>query len=994
MPHNLMPTVEEVDFHFGGFAQLMPFRVQRVLLVSSLYESFILEEDGLLNELIVGEYLSMNLSYAPRVVRVSGAEEALEYLAGNEVDLVITMMRLGHLNVRDFAGRVKALRPGLAVVVLATEPHDLVQFHEQNDAVQAMGIDRVFLWNGDAAIFLAIIKLIEDQANVEEDIRVGNVRVIILVENSIRFYSTYLPLIYAELMKLTQSLMADGINHVQRILRMRARPKILLAETFEQAWEQFSRYHDNVLGVISDVRFPHAGRLDAEAGLELVQRIKSYAADIPVVLQSADEHQAEVAARLGAGFVNKRSRTLLRDLRHFITGSMGFGDFVFMLPNGMEVGRAADLRAFEELLAKIPEESLAYHAQHNHISNWLMARTEFELASLIRPKKISDFPTLAAVRQYVLETLAEFREQTHTGIIADFSPRTFDRASSFTRLGGGSIGGKARGLAFVNALLRHHDLRDAFPGVRLTVPSCTVISTDIFESFMEKNRLYEVISGDPDDAIVAQAFLEARIPRTAHRKLAVLAEKLDYPLAVRSSSLLEDGQNRPFAGIYVTHMVPNNHPDPKVRLEQLCAAIKLVYASTFYRSARRYLEAAGRRSEEEGMGVIVQEVVGSRHGSRFYPTFSGVARSYNYYPAVGMQHDEGLACVALGLGKMVVEGGQYFMFSPVRPQILPQFSIVKDILQNSQRRFYALDLSQSERYPGPHGDAHLLELDLATAEQDGTLEEIGSVYSPDNDAIYDGVTRPGVRLVSFAHVLKYERFPLAAILRKLLELGSRGMASPVEIEFAADLSKQPMEFGFLQIRPIHADREFEDVSLAEVQPEQTLCYSPVALGNGRLNQMHDLIYVCPQRFDSSYTREIAAEIGQWNERLRQAGRQCILIGPGRWGTADRWLGIPVTWDQISTARAIVETALPEFVVAPSQGTHFFQNLTSLRIGYLTVNPALEQGCVDWAWLAEQPAISESRFLRHLRFEQPLVVKIDGRCRCGAILKPTEAIRAG
>ncbi len=975
---------DDPDLHFCGFHNLMPHRVQSVLLVSSLYESFILEEEGLLTELITSEYVDMNLSHAPRVSRVSTATEALEFIQNQAVDMVITMTRLGQWNLPDFAQAVKEIRPNLPVVVLAGENRELRQHPELSECDS---IDRIFAWNGDAKILIAIIKFVEDQLNVEHDTRAGDVRVIILIENSVRFYSAYLPLIYGELVKLTQSLMVEGINTMHRLLRMRARPKILLAGTFEEACELYAKFSANLSGVISDVRFPKDGKLDDQAGLEFIRLIREESPLLPILLQSSDSRHAEAARELHAFFLNKNSRSLLQDLRTFILGYLGFGDFVFMMPDGSEVGRAHDLASFEKAIANVPSESLVFHAQYNHLSNWLMARTEFGLASRIRPRKVTDFATPDELRAYLLETLAEFRERDQSGIIADFSPARLGIPTAFTRIGGGSIGGKARGLAFINALIRRYELRRRFDGVRIAVPTSAAVGTDVYDEFLESNRLSELVTHDVDDEEITGAFRAAELPLAIRRDLTAYLRQVRYPLAVRSSSLLEDSQGRPFAGVYITHMLPNNHGALEVRLDQLCAAVKLVYASTFFRSARRYLEAAGRRPEEEKMGVIVQEVVGSEHGGRFYPTFSGVARSYNYYPTEEMAPEDGVASVALGLGKMVVEGGQGLMFSPALPHVLPQFSATKDILSNSQRQFYALDVGHPEVYPTADGSANLDLLGLDVAEADGTLAPIGSVYSPENDIVYDGVFRSGPRLVTFAHVLKSDLFPLAEILRLLLEIGREGMACPIEIEFAVDMATQPMEFGFLQVRPSVSGEGSGEVDMQETDPDHALCFSPRALGDGQMRGIRDIIYVKPDGFDVSQTLEIVAELARVNDELLHRGRHCVLIGPGRWGSADRWLGIPVTWEQISSAQVIVETSLEDFVVTPSQGTHFFQNLTSFGIGYLTVHPSLHEGFIDWDWLASQAAVEETRFLRHVRLPEPLDVRLNGRTRQGVILKP-------
>jgi hypothetical protein len=982
-PPNQQP-LEELGSDFTGFHKLFPYRVQDVLLVCSLYESFILEEDGLVADLILSEYQELNLSHAPRVSHVSTGGQALKLIREGSFDLVLTMTRLGDMEVPAFAEAVKKIRPQLTVIVLTDEPREVAAYA---DLEKRGAVDRIFMWYGDAKILLAIIKHVEDRLNAEHDTRVGNVRVIILIENSMRFYSSYLPLIYTELMKQTQALMAEGINPVHKLLRMRARPKILLAENFEQAWEFYTKFHSYVLGVLSDVRFSRNGVLDPEAGLEFARRVKAESPHMPVLLQSSDLAHERAAAELGAYFLHKKSPRLLQELRSFILNNFGFGDFVFRMPDGREVARAADFRDLIEKLRQVPDESILFHAGSDHFSNWLMARTEFDLAAKIRPRKVSEFAGAAGIRKYLIDTLSEFQERSQSGVIADFSRGRFSRTVPFTRIGGGSIGGKARGLAFINALLKRYDVRRRWPGVRVAVPNATAIGTEVFDSFLEENHLGEIVVQDKDDDEVARAFLGSNLPQVVRNDLATFLDRVRCPLAVRSSSLLEDSHGQPFAGIYLTYMIPNNQAEPSLRLEQLCNAVKLVYASTFFRAAKLYQEVTGHHAEEEKMGVVLQEIVGAEYGDRFYPTFSGVARSYNFYPLGRLQPEDGVACVALGLGKMVVEGGEMLMFSPKHPHVLPQFTTTDDALANSQRRFYALDL----RHPGPYrsadADQNLVSCDLEVAEADGTLAPIGSVYSAEDDAIFDGIIRPGPRLVTFAHVLKSGLFPLADILTFLLEVGRQAMACPIEIEFAVNMKAEPMQFGVLQIRPTVSDEAFERVALEDVDHDQLVCYSPRTMGNGYIRSLRDVVFVKPDSFDSAYTRLIATELSHVNETLRRAGRPCILIGPGRWGSADPWLGIPVTWEQISSVQVLVESSLQNFVVTPSQGSHFFQNLTSFRVGYLTVNPTAGGGFVNWGWLARQPAVTETQFLKHIVLEHPLEVRLDGRSRRGMIFKP-------
>jgi CheY-like chemotaxis protein len=978
-----------VGRHFAGFQHLMSRRVQKILLVSSLYDSYILEEDGRLSDLLSCEYLELNLSQPPVMDRVSSAGHALKRIASQKYDLVITASRLGDMDPASFSREVKALDPHLTIMLLAYHLRELTRMQDRRSLGNFSGI---FLWTGDVRILLAMIKLAEDRMNVDNDTGRGEVRVILLVEDSVRFYSSFLPLIYTEVMKQTQSLMEEGVNMSHKLLRMRARPKILLANTFEEGVELFSRYRNYLLGVISDARFPLGGVKEEAAGLTFLRLIKQADPGLACVLQTSNLELADQAHRLGVSFINKGSPHLLFELRRFLLSHLGFGDFVFRTPDGHEVGRAADLRSMVDALRIISEESLQYHASRNHFSHWLRARTEFTLASMIRPVGISEFETIDELRNYLISTFSEHRELIQRGVIAEFSRLNFDESFTCVRIGGGSLGGKARGLAFINALLAEYEVRRKFEGVRVEVPPMAVIGTDIFDEFMARNRLYGIALGSVKDEEIATAFLHAAMPPGISDDLRVFLEHVDYPLAVRSSSLLEDSQYQPFAGIYSTYMISNNHQDLEVRLDQLCAAIKLVYASTYFKSAKAYLRVTGSRTEEEKMAVVLQKVVGQCFGQRAYPSFAGVAHSHNFYPVTGMLAEDGVALVALGLGKMVVEGGNCLRFSPDQPRILPQFCSTDDVLENSQRDFFALDMGHPGRMPGLDPDTGILRLELDAARQDGPLAHVGSVYSPENDSISDGVHRPGVPLVTFAHVLKTGIFPLPEILSYLLRLGMKGMGCHVELEFAVDMDTPPGEprhFGFLQIRPMASARENDALDLEQLPKEQLVCSTSTALGTGIYEDVEDIVYVRPDTFDAAQTVAIAAEVGLINFQLKDQGRSYLLIGPGRWGTADPWLGIPVDWDQISEARVIVEAELKNFRVKPSQGTHFFQNLTALQIGYLTIRRRQPHHFIDWAWLDSLPAAAESRFLRHVRLDSALVIRIDGRTAQGAVFKPGE-----
>jgi DNA-binding NarL/FixJ family response regulator len=978
-------TRREYDPDYAAFHDLMAFRVREVLLVSSLYDSYILEEDGLLSESLDAEYHQLSLSYAPHITQVSTAEAARRAIDLRPFDLVITRTRLGEMDPIRFAREVKQAHPDLPVVLLADNPPEANRVKEQNEAGH---IDQVFVWRGDVAVFLAIIKYIEDRRNVDWDTRAAGVRVILLVENSVRFYSSYLPMLYREVMEQTRALMADGVNARQRLRRMKGRPKVLLAETFEQGWEIYDRHRRHLLGVISDARFKRAGHTDPRAGIEFVRRVKEQDPDMPALIQSSDQALAETARAIAAAFVYKHSPTLLEELRRFMRTSLGFGDFVFGLPDGTEVARVRDLAEMARTLRTVPAESLVFHASRNHFSNWCMARTEFQLAARMRPVRVSEFPDGEGLRAYLLGAFEQLRTDTRRGVVVDFSRADLEELGGFARIGAGSMGGKGRGLGFINGFLTRQP--EQTEGVRVVVPPAIVLGTEVFDHFLSENDLRAFALSDVSDEEIDAAFLRAQLPPTVLGDLAALADRVRHPLAVRSSSLLEDSHDQPFAGVYRTCMVPNSSLSAEGRLRDLCAAIKLVYASTFSQNAKAYLQRTPYRSEEEKMAVVIQKLVGRAHGTRFYPDFAGVARSYNYYPVMNLKAEDGIAVVALGFGKTVVEGGRSIRFSPGAPEVLPQFSSTKEILCNAQVEFYALDLRGHTAFATAGADDTMVKFDLDAAEEDGTLSAIGAVWSEDNDAIYDGISRPGVRLVTFGPMLKHRTFPLPEILGRLLRLGSEAMSCPVEIEFAVNLEgpEGTPEFALLQIRPMVVEFGTEnlDEAMQTIGREQILCLSQQALGHGRVRDIRDIVVVRPDTFDRGETRAIAVEVGRINARLRDEQRPYLLVGPGRWGTSDRWLGIPVEWRQINGASAIVETDLDEVPVQPSEGTHFFQNLTSFGMGYFTIHRAEGGGWIDRAWLDAQPAAEVTTYLRHIRLESPLDLRIDGKSRTGVVLK--------
>ncbi len=979
----------DINAQFQSFQNLMRYRIRDLLVVSSLYDLYVFEEDGRLYELIRDEYKGLNLSHSPEITRVSTGKEALE-LAKNEkrYDLIIMTQHIEDMHPTKLARLIREKGHTIPIVLLAYDNRELSQLESYWDMTV---FDRVFIWTGDFRLIIAIIKYFEDRMNVEHDSKTVGVQSIILIEDSVRFYSAYLPLLYTEVLIQAQRLIIEGINLSDRYLRMRARPKVLLCTSYEEAWYYFKKYKELILGVISDIDFWHKGQHDPKAGLKFARAVKKRYSDIPILLQSNRAENEPLAYKVGASFLLKNSPTLLHELRKFTISRFGFGDFVFTTADGKEVGRAGDLPSFEKMLKTVPDECIQYHAEHNHFSNWLKARTEFALADKLRPRKVSDYQSIQELRDDLVSSLRAYRKARQRGKITDFNKDSFNPQNDLARIGGGSLGGKARGLSFVNTLINNYNIYNSFEGILIRIPPGIIIGTDVFDTFIDENDLRNFALNTNDDAQITQRFLDAeKFPDDIRRQLREFLEIVKEPLAVRSSSLLEDSQYHPFAGVYETYMIPNHQADLDLRLEQLLNAIKRVYASTFYHGTKDYIRVTSYRLEEEKMAVIVQKLVGQRHNNRFYPTFSGVAKSYNFYPIPPQTSEDGIASVALGLGKTVVDGGNTVKFSPKYPNHLIQFSSPQKALRNAQHKFYALDLEASPDKSCVTHDICVKLYSLKASEKDNTLFYVGSTYSHENDTIYDGISRPGARIVTFAPVLKHKIFPLSQILELLLDLGKWGMGTPVEIEFAVNLSVPagtPKEFGFLQMRPLVLKREEEVLHIKVSNKNHLICQSPQVLGHGIIKDIQDIVYVDIQTFERSKSHEVAREVGQLNAKLQSARKPYLLIGVGRWGSLDPWLGIPVKWDQISGAQAIVETSFKDFMVEPSQGSHFFQNLTSFMIGYFTVNSFKERGFIDWDWLRAQPEEETLQYVKHIHLNKPILIKMNGRNNQGIILKP-------
>ncbi len=981
-------TLFDAEEAFEGFDRLMPFRVQDILLVSNLYDSFILREDGRLNELLIGESREMNLQQIPGITHVSNCAQALELARSQpRFNLIVTNLAVGEMNAAQLAREVRKLGRDVPVVVLAYDYREVKNFIARNPSTD---IDRIFLWQGNARILIAIVKYVEDKRNARHDIQALGVPVLLVVEDNIRYYSSILPVIYTELITQSRRVIREGINVAHKLVRQRARPKILLCSDYEEAAKHATDYRENLLAVVSDVQFPRGGAPDPDAGFELAHMIRDLVPDVPIVLHSSHTEYRSRAHAEGFAFLQKRSPTFLRDFRKLLTQQCAFGDFVFRMPDGPEVSRASDMNALEAQLHTVPPESIAYHSQRNHFSRWLTARTEFAVAQKLRPRKVSDFATLEVLRRDLIDSINEYRREQSEFLIGDFDAATFKSGDAFfLRIGSGSLGGKARGLAFVRHLLYKRGFFRKFPGVKVSVPPAVVITTDVFDRFLAENNLLDFAIHCHDDSELLSRFLAAPLPSQLRDDMAAYLAEVEYPLAVRSSSLLEDSQYQPFTGVYETFMLGNHQRELDARVDQLMEAIRRIYASTFSQHAKAYVRATPYRTEEEKMAVILQQVVGRVHGDRFYPDFSGVVRSRNFYPVPPMASEDGVAAVALGMGRAVVEGGKCLTFCPKYPLNLVQFSSVKDVLANSQSEFWALEMNH---FPleDPLKGLREASFPLRAAEEDGTLHAVGSTYSRDNDAVYDGLSRPGSRLVTFAPVLKHDVFPLAPILQQLSHVGEDALGQPVEIEFAVSLPRDGnsrAEFGFLQIRPLVMSREGEELRMEQVEPDSLICRSNMVLGNGRIQNLCDAVVVDFHRFERGRSQEVAEAVAAFNAKLSQENRPYLLIGVGRLGSNDPWLGIPVEWDEISGARVIVEAGFRDFRVTPSQGSHFFQNLMAFQVGYFTVNPDAGEGSVDWQWLGEHDTEEEKGCVRHLRFGSPLLVIMNGKSREGMIFKP-------
>ena len=967
------------------YHDLMQYKVREILLVANLYDAYIIEQEGRFFEQVTGEYYQLNLSSAPRITGVSTPEEALEKLQEKHFDMVIVMMGVEKSTPLQLSRIIKQIYHNIPIFMLLNNNSDIALFEDGAKPINS--IDKLFVWNGDSKVFLAMVKYNEDRMNVENDIRIGMVRVILLVEDSAKYYSRYLPILYSIVIEQIQHLIEEvNTDELYKLLKMRVRPKILLASDYNEAVELFNKYRDNMLCLISDVKFGKDGSMDPEAGLRLVKYARDKIPNLPTVLQSSDPENANEAYKLKSTFINKNSETLKQDLQSFINYYLGFGHFIYKDEEGRrDIAVARSMMEFRNHLRTIPEKSLIYHAKKDHFSHWLMARGEIQFAKRIKPLKVEDFESPGSLRKYLIDVVEQCIHDKQKGKVINFEESALLDSTNVVSMSPGSLGGKGRGLSFINMMINSFDFSEILPDIRVCTPRTCITGTEEFEIFIRNNDLYSKIYCETDYDKIKDLFLRGSLTPTLRKRLKIYLSVIDKPLAIRSSSLFEDSLMQPFAGIFDTFLLPNNHPDLNTRLEQTMDAIKLVYASIFSPTAKAYFGAVNYKIEEEKMAVIIQEVVGNKYNGCYYPHLSGVAQSYNFYPYSYMKPEEGFASVAVGLGKYVVDGEKTYRFSPAHPRL--EMYSPKELFKNSQVHFYAVDLDKKEIDLLEGEDAGLVKLEIDKAEEHGTLKHCASVYDINSERTIPGITDPGPRVINFANILKYDYAPLAKTIERLLDIISESMGTPIEIEFAVDLNKDKngrAAFYLLQIKPLIKNIAESEINIDVIDNKKLLLYSENGMGNGRISDIYDIIFVDPDRFDKLKTEKIRDEIDSLNSKMVSEGRKYILIGPGRWGTRDRFIGIPVNWSQISNARIVVEVSMEEFPLDASLGSHFFHNVISMNVGYFSVKHNELIDYINWDKLRTIKSINKTQYLRHIRFDKALEVIMDGKKRSALI----------
>ena len=993
------------------FVNLMMRRIYNVLIVANPYDAFMLEDDGRVEEKIYNEYMELGLRYPPTFTQVSTIEEARSLLQTTNIDLVICMPGNADNDAFDVARQVKNEHPDIRCVVLTPFSHGITKRMQDEDLSI---FDYVFCWLGNTNLILSIIKLIEDRMNLEHDIEEAGVQMILLVEDSIRFYSSILPNLYSFLLVQSKRFSTEALNRHSATLRMRGRPKVVLARSYEEAWNIYTKYANNVLGVISDARFPlysnsspsRSGEglsgieKDAEAGMKLLRAIRAHDEYVPLIMESSEVENRETAEAEGFRFVDKNSKKMNIDLRHLMEEHMGFGDFIFRDPTTRkEIARIHNLKELQDNIFKIPNDSMLYHISRNHMSRWLTARAIFPVSAFLKQVTWHVLQDVDAHRKIIYDAIVQYRHMKNIGVVAVFDRGRFDRFSHFARIGEGSLGGKGRGLAFLDNVVKRHPEFRQFPGVTVQIPKTVVLCTDLFDQFMEQNDLYHIALSDASDEEILQHFLKAQLPDSLIADFFTFFDATHSPIAVRSSSLLEDAHYQPFAGIYSTYMIPYVE-DKYAMLQMLACAIKGVYASVYYKDSKAYMTATSNVIDQEKMAVILQEVVGTQYGDRFYPHISGVARSVNYYPIGDEQADEGVVNLALGLGKYIVDGGLNLRVCPAHPDKVLQTSEMEMALRETQTRFYALDLKNMSTEISVDDGFNLLKLPVREADKDGSLAGLASTYDPHDMVIRDGIYEGGRKVITMCGVLQQGTFPLPKLLSLSMQYGQQEMRRAVEIELAVKLNPDRTgDFYLLQIRPMVDNKMQLDEDICEIPDDEALIRSHNAIGHGIITDVCDVVYVKTDQYSASKNPTIAEEIERINREFLNerdqavaagdttaASRSYVLVGPGRWGSSDPWLGVPVKWPAISAAKVIVEAGLDNYRVDPSQGTHFFQNLTSFGVAYFTVNSYMDDGIYRQDVLDRQPAIHETDYVRHVRFPQPLVIKVDGMKKEGIIME--------
>jgi hypothetical protein len=960
------------------FHDLQPFKVKEILLVANLYDAYSIEGEGRFSDYMLGEYHQLSLTSLPRVTGVSSEEEAFNRLKARHYDMIIIMVGVDKESPMRLCRKIKDKYPYVPTFILLNNPGDLEFIRKQKSA--GVPFDSYFVWTGESKVFFAMVKLLEDKVNVDNDTKKGLTRIILMVEDSADFYSSYLPMLYTLVLEQTRNLIEEvSTDELYKVLKLRARPKILLSSDWEDAINVFDRYKDYLLCVISDMSFPKEGKMHDTAGYDLIKYVKDNLPNLPTVLQSSDPENSKYAFTLKSNFINKNSESLFQDLKSFINYYLGFGHFVYRDNYGRQIAVAKSMKEFETYLETIPEDSLVYHAMKNHFSLWLMARGEVQIAKIINPLKVTDFNSLKELREFLIDIIRKRRREMNKGRVINFEESAVIDETNVLSFASGSLGGKGRGLAFINTLIYSFELGRLIPDINIKTPVTTIIGTDEFDTFMERNHLWEVVKEERDYNVLQKKFVESSLSFTLEKKLHVFLRHTTKPLAVRSSSLFEDSMSQPFSGIFGTYLLPNINPDHDARFRQLSDAIKLVFASIYSKNARTYFEAISYKVELEKMAVVIQEVVGNRYDDVFYPHISGSAQSFNFYPVSHMTPRDGFAVVAVGLGQYVMEGEMAYRFSPAYPSL--EIISQKDLYRNSQVRFYAVDLTKKEINLMEGENAGLALLGISEAEKHGTLGHMTSVLNTDNDTIIPGLDSPGPRVINFADILKYNYIPLASTLKTVLDVVTEACGTPVEIEFAVDLTKDDTgnaSFYLLQIKPLIGAGAGYSIDPETISGEDLILITEKSMGNGVIDDIHDLIYIDPEKFDNQFTMKMADEIAALNEKMISENIRYVLMGPGRWGTRDKFLGIPVAWPQISNAKVIVEVSLPDFHPDASLGSHFFHNVTSMNVGYFSVNQDSGNNRIYWENIMKQKVTEQGEYIRHIRFEKPLLIRMDGK----------------